>query len=376
MLDSIPEARAAPAAAAARETDALPALDAYEPPDAPTLDVLQRLRERVLVPFGRDRGPAVQDDRLERAARATVEDYVAVPDCAVVTDELGAAVDGWLADETPNARILLVALPPCETRGLVERLCRERGFECLEEPGRDALVRPEPGAEPLFDARARNVLAVPRLERWFVRHRHGLALLRRLLGELADTKRRCLVGVDSWGWLFAAKAARADLVLPAPVTARPFDARRLRDWFVELARDDGTAGVTFRAMDDDADVLAVDGDGEPSDEFLAELASRARGVPWVAWHLWRRGLRTLPVEDEGERARAEAEIEREIEAREVGEGGPVADDPRTERARLEDSAGVRREGAGDDHTMWVVHETPLRLPVGHEQIGRASCRER
>ena len=335
-------------------------LDAYVPPEAPALDVLQRLRDRVIRPFGRGDGPAVQDDRLERAARATVEDYVAVPDCAVVTAEIGAAIDEWLADETPNARVLLVALAPCETRGLVERVARERGFECLAEPARGALAEPGNVPGPAFDASATGVLAVPRLERWFLRHRHGLAPLRALLGELADTERRCLVGVNSWAWGFAAKAARADLVLPAPLTVRPFDARRLRDWLVELARDDDTADVAFRAMDDDADVLATDEAGEPVDDFLAELASRAHGISWVAWQLWRRGLRTLPVDDE-KLERVEGEVEREADA-----GAPEADDPRTEAERLEGTAAARREAAGDSHTMWVVREAPLLLPAGHE----------
>ena len=394
----------------AKRIDALPALEDYAPPGAPTLDVLQRLRERLGRTFARRREPAVRDDRLSRAARATVEDYVAVPDCSVVTAELGAAVDEWLADEAPNARVLLVVLPPCETRGLVERLARERGFECLEEPGREALTSPGGVPEAPFESDSDRVLAVPRLERWFVRHRRGLGLARSLLGALADTDRRCLVAVNSWGWGFVAAAARADLVLPAPVTVNPFDAARLREWLVELAEADGTANVIVRAMDDDEDVLATDGEGVPASEFLAELASRAHGIPWVAWQLWRRGLRTLPVQDDDEEARAGAELEREIEARDAGtddgggsdgvDGGsgggssasegeaggsadgesangagddadapspvPTADDPRTESERLEDSEAARREAAADDHTLWIVHEAPLVLPVGHE----------
>ena len=390
----------------AKDMDALPALEDYAPPDAPTLDVLQRLRERLGRTFARGREPAVRDDRLSRAARATVEDYVAVPDCSVVTAELGAAVDEWLVDETPNARILLVVMPPCETRGLVERLARERGFECLEEPGRDAITAPGGVPEAPFDAGSDRVLAVPRLERWFVRHRHGLGLARSLLGALADTDRRCLVAVNSWGWRFVAAAARADLVLPAPVTVNPFGAARLREWLVELAEADGTADVTVRSMDDDEDVLATDGAGAPTSEFLAELASRAHGIPWVAWQLWRRGLRTLPVEDDDAEARAGAE--RELEARDAGADGgggsdgvdggagcgssasnvsegeraervdpagndatppspsAVAEDPRTESGRFEGAPKARHGAEGDDHTLWIVHEAPLALPAGHE----------
>ena len=352
----------------ANRIDALPALDAYAPPEGPTLDVLQRLRDRLVLPFTRGDGSAVRDDRLSRAARATVEDYVAVPDCSIVTAELGAAVDEWLADEAPNARVMLLVMPPCETRGLVERLARERGFECLEEPGRDALGSTAGLPRRPFDTSSTDVLAVPRLERWFVRHRRGLELVRALLGEIAETERRCLIAVNSWGWSFVAKAARADLLLPAPVTTNPFDATRLRDWLVELAEDDGTANVTVRSMDEDEDVLEADAEGAPTSEFLAELVSRAHGIPWVAWQLWRRGLRTLPVDDE-EEARAKAELEREIEASDGDGEAPdhaVADDPRTEGERLERSEGAREEARDDDHTLWIVHEEPMLLPAGHE----------
>ena len=345
----------------ADSNDALVALVDYAPPQAPTLDSLQRLRDRLVPRFlRRTREPTVHDDRLERAALATVEDYVAVPDCDVVVDRLDAAIDGWLADDAPNARILLVVLPPCETRGLIERAARRRGFEVLEEPGRDALA--EPGGVPgrAFDADAGAVLAIPRLERWFVRHRHGLGLARSLLGEIAATDRRCLVGVNSWGWRFVAKAARADLVLPPPVTLPAFDAARLRDWLVDLARADGTDGVAVRAIEGGEDVLAADEGGEPRHDFLRELAARGLGIPWVCWQLWRRGLRTLPAKDE--------EVGEEVGDGEAGEGGDASagGDPRTDSRRIDDDVPARRRAADDDHTMWVTHDAPLRLPSGHE----------
>ena len=348
----------------AKRSAALPGLDAYAPPDAPALDLLQRLRERLPAAFGRGSRPKVGDDRLERATRATVEDYVAVPDCRVVVTEIGAAVDEWLADDTPNSRILLVVLPPCDTRDLIGRLAEERGFEVPEPPARGALRAPAADADAAFDAHARAVLAVPRLERWFLRHRHGLAPVRALLAELAGTDRRCLLAVNSWGWHFLVSAVRAELILPPPVTPRAFDAPRLHEWFVALARDDDTAGVTIRAMEDNADVLAADDDGEPAHGFLGELASRARGIPWVAWQLWRRGLRTLPIGDEVDPETVKRELAEE--ARTPGAPRPSADDPRTESGRLEGAEGARREAAGDAHTLWVVHEPPLRLPAGHE----------
>lgn len=329
--------------------------------------------------------PAVQDDRLQRAAHATVEDYVSVPDCRVVIDELEAAVDEWLADEAPNSRVLLVVLPPCDTRGLVARLAERRGFEILEEPGRDAIVQAGGLPSAAFDTDADAVLAIPRLERWFVRHRHGLRLVRGLLAEIANTERRCIVSVNAWGWNFVAKAARADLVLPAPVTTRPFDARRMRDWLVELADEDNTASITVREIDDGDDVLALDDDGDLGHEFLKELVSRGRGIPWVCWQMWRRSLRTLPdeaedesrdgngggdaddgdgadVTDASDETAARAEVGREIET----DGTHAARDPRTDADRVRERSEVRDRDAADAHTMWIAHEPVLRLPAGHE----------
>ena len=363
---------------AAKDSDALPALADYVPPEGLALDALQRLRERLLPAFARRGGPKVHDDRLDRAALATVEDYVSVPDCRVVVDAIDAAVDEWLADDAPNSRILLVAVPPCDTRDLVGREARRRGFEILEEPGRDALVEPGGVPKAAFDVDGDAVLAIPRLERWFVRHRHGLQLVRALLADIAGTERRCLVAVNSWGWRFVAKAARADLILPEPVTTPAFDARRLRDWLLEIDRDEDTAEVTVRAIEDSRDVLALDGEGELEHEFLAELVARGFGIPWVCWHLWRRGLRTLPADaeeggeeggdgdDDEDAAAAERAAERELEREVDTDGAHAADDPRTDADRVEGESGVRRRAAGDRHTLWVTHEAPLRLPVGSE----------
>ena len=300
------------------------------------------------------RAPTVQDDQLERAALATVEDYVAVPDCEIVVDELDAAIDAWLDDEAPNARVLLVVLAPCETRGLMERTARRRGFEVLEEPGRDALVEPAgaPGAG-IFDAGADAVLAIPRLERWFVRHRHGLGLVRALLGEIAADRaalprRRQQLGLalrgegraGGPGAAAAGDAARVRRAAPARVArrARPRRRHRRRSPCARSA----TARTCWRSP-------ATDRSATTSCASSPPAASASRGCagscgagacarcPWTT------------------RRRRPATIR-----------PPGGTDPHTDSARIDEAVPARRRAADDDHTMWITHDAPLLLPAGHE----------
>ena len=45
--------------------------------------------------------------------------------------------------------------------------------------------------------------------------------------------------------------------------------------------------------------MAVDADGELEHDYFLHLAARSLGIPWVAWHQWRRSLRSgLEEKDE------------------------------------------------------------------------------
>ena len=50
--------------------------------------------------------------------------------------------------------------------------------------------------------------------------------------------------------------------------------------------------MRFRLPQSGEDVLALDENGELKSDYLKTLAGHSLGIPWIAWHLWRRSLRS------------------------------------------------------------------------------------
>ena len=281
--------------------------------------------------------PYIADANLKRAFDGSLDKDVAPPVCPPLIGEVDHSISGWLAEPGSTQRIKLIVLPPCDRSGIIAGWASDHGHETLAPPRRDFLMNPGVGDFPeiaLGDGDA--LLVVPELERWFLRHRNGLDTIRHLISELHRSERRCLIGCNSWAWAFLVAATGVDLALPQPVTFQSFDGERLGEWFNYLDKRSEGGATTFRLASSGKDVLGSGegkGDGGKKSDFLVRLASRSLGIPWIAWHLWRRGLRSdLSLE---------AEESTKIDAKHI----PHA----------------------KEKTLWIVDSKELKLPSGHEQ---------
>ena len=307
------------------------ALRDYSAPTMPTEHAFRgawaRVKQRI---SGADADLLLQHSGLERASLAAIDDLADSPDCHPLLQALDQELGAWSRDAGTQPRLRLIVMPPCDAAGTLEVWARTRGHALLRQPERIDLMG-QAAQGDWSDSASEGLLVIPRLEQWFLRQRNGLHALRSMLSRLANTERRCVVGCDSWAWRFIVKSAGADLSLPHPQTFEPFDARRLRDWFAALARDSDGITTTFRLAGNGDDVLACsdDGDGEPSNAFLRQLAARSGGIPWVAWQLWRAGLKVN-----------------------------TGQEPLSERAA--------KATFGDARTVWVVDADDIELPRSNE----------
>lgn len=277
----------------------IPLADYAEPP-VPTQVLLRTLLGRVQALLARDDPkPFIADDRLKKATMDLLDEVVAPPACGPLLAELEQTIAAWLREEPRVSHLKVVVMPPCDANAVVESWARQAGHRIVAPPDRDRLIKIPP--PPLPDLAGEGLLVVPRLEDWFVRHRNGLRTVRHLLAALDAGGRPTVVGCNSWAWSFLSKATDVDLILPEAVTFIAFDETRLHRWFSQLAAADATGGVMFRRASTGSDVLELDKDGVPRDDYLRTLAGRSLGIPWVAWRMWRRSLRSgeddTPLED-------------------------------------------------------------------------------
>lgn len=280
----------------------------YDEPSMPTADafgaMLTRLRELVR---RKPATPMIADDRLRRSTLEMLDEVASPPACGPLLAELDASLAEWLADESPRIASRLIVLPPGDRNHVIASWARDHGHEILSPPARERLIGAE--RDQLPDLSGDTLLVIPALEDWFVRHQHGLGLVRALLDALDGLDRHVLVGCNSWAWRYLQRAVQADAVLPQPIIFQAFDGARLHAWFADIARSEALGTVQFRDAESGEDIMAMGPDNEPHD-VLVSLAARSRGIPWVAWRLWRRSLRRRiesPSDDDDENTSAASE---------------------------------------------------------------------
>ena len=276
-------------------------LQDYAAPSLPAEETLRRFvsHARGAMSKGED-APFIDHDHLRDAGDAMLDALAPAPACGPLRRDMDAGLDGWAAGPARWRKV--VVLPPCDAENLIAGWAERHGHAIVPPPPRSDLMEPGDTVAASLDAldpSGRGVLVFPRLEEWFLRHRDGLDAVTRLLDWLSVAERSYLVGCSAWAWAFLSKAVEAEAALPAPVSPQAFDAPRLRDWFRDLAGEDGMPDHVFRMSSTGEDVFALKDDGTPKSDYLQTLAARSHGIPWVAWHLWRRSLRS-GLDEEGE----------------------------------------------------------------------------
>ena len=272
----------------------------YVCPALPADEWFRVLWRRILARLRPTEKSFIADDQLKRATLRRLDQVVAPPACGPILAELQGSIMDWLSQPPTAERIKAIVLPPCQDGDVVGTWAESKGHQmlCVHHPCDvpDALARLEQLPD---DPDA--LLVIPRLEFWYTRRMDGLADIRRLIAILTRRRQRVVVSCNAWTWAYLSKATGIDMIAGQPLCFAPFDEDRLRDWFRELAQDDTTRGFRFRLSDDGTDLFG-DEPTEVEANFFRTLAATSRGIPWVAWHMWRRMLHT----DDDRRPDAEA----------------------------------------------------------------------
>jgi hypothetical protein len=264
-----------------------------------------------------------------RSASVRLLDRVApAPRWGAAERALESSLAEWRDAERAEQTVQVVIGPPGTGTSHVVRKWAERNkYRPIQAPpyrelieGRDGWLSQLDGEDPV---------ALPNLERFFLRHYNGFDALRRMLDRICTGSRRYVIGCSSWTWAFLNRSSQIGALLPEPLSLSPFDSARMERWLHVLASSVAGGSLVFRLTDDGSSVLPdVEGRveqpaGEPPDEaehdvpsdkrsvhFLQRLASRSRGNPLVGWAMWRQSLQIAGEEDIEEEAQEAAASDR------------------------------------------------------------------
>lgn len=228
------------------------------------------------------------DTDVENLSDERLAGFVPPPAWDDAAAALDRALNGW-TDRPPAApwAVLTLGRPHSGHDKVLRLWAGTRGWRLVREPDVPETLGEHGG---WFDDLKGDgsPWVLPRLERCFLRHVHGLALVRALLskvgcGELG----RGIIGCDTWAWAFLRQQWRGQ-GFPMLV-AQAFDTDRMAAWLANLASAGGEAA--FRQANSLRYVWPPAGVKDaPTSDYLRSLVLHSRGIPGVAWATWRRSL--------------------------------------------------------------------------------------
>lgn len=274
-------------------------LDQYTRPVAPARKAVREgilgFLDHLRVPERANGAFLVRTD-LTSVPAYLMERVAAQPDWTAPALGLDQALGTWATEPQPATPIQVVVGAPHSGIALaLAAWAKEKGWRLAVAPSYEQILEGGEAWLEQFSHDPEKPLLIPRFEHLYLRHHAGLSLVRRLLDWLWSTKHRCLIGCDSWAWSYLSQALQIDTLVPSPLTLAPFDHHHLRTWLQELASRSERFGVVFRQTDNGNFVLppgvnAESGETVEVTDYLKHLAAFSRGIPGVAWVIWRYSL--------------------------------------------------------------------------------------
>jgi DNA-binding HxlR family transcriptional regulator len=171
---------------------------------------------------------------------------------------LEEALGDWRTAGKTEAGCMVLIKPPRSglDRTLIEWAIHHE-MRIIQPPNRQQLLHApvEWWAQLPLDQNERWVL--PHLERCFLRHHEGLALIRDFIQILWQRQLPCVLGCDSWAWSYLRETCGAGLLCPRPLVLAPLHATDLSRWFFSTMRDEEANTIVFRRTQDGKQVLPI-----------------------------------------------------------------------------------------------------------------------
>lgn len=285
-------------------------LSDYESPAEPATQTVRNqlsqlmLRLGIRLQDGRDAAFDEPEQELQSISSSLIERAAPEPDWrGNHIQALTTAYQSWLDADVPGAGLhVLVNAPHSELPQSVRHWAADNGCRVIEPPTTKQLLEMDDDWLVQLKAVGGSRWVLPWLERCYLRHWAGFRLLRGWL-DWATEHQAGLIVCDSWAWAFLCRTLQIDQVLPKPHALAPFGAGELKGWLQHPAHKHDSAGHVFRQADSGAPIIGQDDDdtgpegngagsarGQEESDFLQHLAARSRGIPEIAWRVWRHSL--------------------------------------------------------------------------------------
>ncbi|MDO9531229.1 MAG: hypothetical protein Q7O12_03750 [Deltaproteobacteria bacterium] len=294
-------------------------LDQYTRPPEPAQEKVRRgifgLWDRL--GWGEKSRPVSRELDLSQAPRELLDEVVPVPDWSEGIAAVTASLDDWLDATQPETPVQVFVGPSYSgTAQILAQWAEARGWDLLAPPEPEQILAGGKEWLAQVDDGSGAPLVLTHLEHCYLRHYDGLTMLRRLLEIILSHRRRWIVGCDSWAWAYFRQVFKVDAMLRSPWILAPFGQERLQVWLPEVIEGAPTPGFVFRQSDNGKFILPLASGGETElpdqdqpeptaspnlSKFLKYLAAYSRGIPGIAWAVWRHSLYVAMLQEAEEK---------------------------------------------------------------------------
>jgi hypothetical protein len=287
-------------------------LDQYSRPAEPASEAVRKglfgMRDRLQQRPSQD-NPLMGQADLRRVPAGVLQRAASPPDWGAAIPALTTAIEPWLETPKPTTPTQVLVGPPYSgVSELATAWARAHAWRVVPPPTPDQVLSGGGAWFNEVDNDTAAPLVIPSLERCYLRHHDGLSLVHRLIEWLGAKRKRCLLVSNSWAWAYFSKVFEVDVVFPPPFTLQALDHQRLQHWFRLLVTNTDASTVHFIQADTGKAVLpSIDrgaqaytseqrprprGRHSPDQvaDFLKYVAGHSRGIPGIAWAIWRRSL--------------------------------------------------------------------------------------
>lgn len=291
-------------------------LSEYGRPPEPAAERVHRGLWRLWDRLRRTQKPATFDHlEMRRVAEDLLLRAASEPDWRQAVPALAEEFKDWLASGGQADPLQVVVGAPYSGTGFAARhWAAENNWRLIEPPAAEQLLTGAREWLNSLDASEESPWIIPCLEKCYLRHYNGLEAIKTLLDKLSSRRHATLLACDSWAWAYLRTSVNIDSVSPTPYVLVAFDQSRLKRWLQTLAQFADEHPWVFRLPDGKVVFQSAGEDIESNQEeecdFLYRLAAHSRGIPGVAWSIWRCSLRFAPLWKNEDRENQPEEPER------------------------------------------------------------------
>ena len=212
---------------------------------------------------------------------------------------LEIAVKGKTRSAEAPSVMMVAGLPGSGTTQILSRLAKSLGWQLIPAPDPQQILTQD--LAWLDWTKSANIpWVLPDLGKTYLRHVHGLTLVRQLLARINSKSAGLgVIGCDSWALSYLRRVLPVSF--PEAVVAQAFDDHALGRWLSQKADEGCGRQIHFRQADNGETVLPLDADAKAS-AFINQLAAGSLGIPGVALEIWRRALKREPDQTAGDQA--------------------------------------------------------------------------